>query len=42
VVQTKKLWLHPALIAVLSALGTVSLLAVALALEERDWRRTRA
>lgn len=42
VVQPRKLWLHPALIAVLSALGTVSLLAGALALEERDWRRTRA
>lgn len=42
VVQTRKLWMHPALIAVLSALITVSLLAVALALEERDWRRARA
>lgn len=41
-VQPAKIWMHPALIAVLSALITVSLLAVALALEERDWRRARA
>ena len=38
VAQPAKTWMHPALIAVLSALITVSLLAVALALEERDWR----
>lgn len=42
VVQPAKTWMHPALIAVLSALITVSLLAVALALEERDWWRARA
>ena len=39
VIQAGKVWLHPALIAVLSALATSLALAGALALEEWDWQR---
>ncbi len=39
VIQAKSVWLHPALIAVLSALATSLILAGALALEDWDWRR---
>jgi len=39
-VQGERVWLHPALIAVLSALATSLALWGALALEERTWRRS--
>jgi len=38
VIQAKRVWLHPALIGVLSALATSLILACAVALEEWDWR----
>jgi hypothetical protein len=39
-VAAKKVWLHPALLAVLAALATSLALAGALALEDWDWRRS--
>jgi hypothetical protein len=39
VIQSRKPGMHPGLIAVISALATSLVLAAALALEERDWRR---
>jgi len=39
-VQAERVWLHPALIAVLSALAASLALAAALALEEWTWRRS--
>jgi hypothetical protein len=39
-VQTQRVWLHPALIAMLSALATSLALAGALALEEWTWQRS--
>jgi len=37
--QSSKPWMHPGLIAIVSALATSLALAAALALEEKDWRR---